>query len=57
LVNLGLTKSTFHHQSKFIKGEIQNDWTFAAAAATAIANANLKKKQINFNLICATLLN
>ncbi len=25
-------------QSKFIKGEIQNDETFAAAAATATAN-------------------
>jgi hypothetical protein len=24
-----------NYKSKFIKGEIQNDWTFAAAAATA----------------------
>ncbi len=36
--------------SKFIKGEIQNDETFAAAAATATA-INLKKKLIKIEFV------
>ncbi len=53
LVNfLIMDANVFYLKSNIIKGKIQHDKTFAAAAATAI---NFKKN--NLNLIRATLPN